>query len=194
MENETIERRNEGKNKNSMIKHKFFESRTFHAILFIGTAILIFSPLFIQLDFTKIRTLGLFGIALLNFISSSTMFIPTPGFIATGIGGTLFNPLLVALYSSVGSTLGEGVGYLFGYSSKRLTKSQRHILDVFNKLFHHKHTQIIIVIFSFIPNPFFDIIGILAGSSLFPIRRFLVLVFIGRFARDLIIASIGNLF
>lgn len=174
------------------MKYKFMESRKFHAVVFVLTSLLIFSPFFIKIDFNNIGAWGLFGITFINFISSSTMFVPAPGFIATGIGGRLFNPIAVALFSSVGSTLGEGVGYLFGYSSKKLTHSEKHFLDFFSRLFHHRHTPWVIIVFSFIPNPFFDIVGIVAGASLFPAKKFLILVFIGRFARDLIIASVGR--
>jgi membrane protein YqaA with SNARE-associated domain len=33
---------------------------------------------------------------------------------------------------------------------------------------------------SIVPNPLFDIMGIAAGSILFPVRKFLLLVFIGK--------------
>jgi len=62
------------------------------------------------------------------------------------------------------------------------------------RIVHHKHGSLLIVLFAFVPNPFFDAIGIVAGLALYPLRRFLMLVFIGRLARDLIVAYVGSTF
>ncbi|OGH12730.1 MAG: hypothetical protein A2776_01895, partial [Candidatus Levybacteria bacterium RIFCSPHIGHO2_01_FULL_40_10] len=135
---------------------------------------------------------GLLGIGILNFVSSASLFFPAPGIVATGIGGAHFNPLLVALFSASGSAMGESVAFAFGYSSTKLTNSEKHILSIFTKLFHHKHTTLLIFLFAFVPNPFFDVMGILAGVSHYSLRRFLFIVFAARFMRDTIVAFIGS--
>lgn len=165
-------------------------SKVIYIAVFAAAGLLLFVPVFLRLDFFELKTLGLPGIALINFFSSSTLFLPAPGLLATGIGAQFYNPILVALASAIGSTLGEGVGYAFGYSSRQLTASQKHILDRFTKILHHKHTAILIFLFAFIPNPIFDAVGILAGSALFPLRKFLVIVFAGRLLRDVIFTFI----
>ncbi len=173
-------------------KNKIDRSRLLYLLLFVVSALLLFSPFYFKYNLSNLKSLGLLGIALFNFISSSTIFFPAPGFIVTGIGGKLFNPVLVALFSSSGSSLGESVGFIFGYSSKKITNSERHILDFLARLFHHKYTPFLIVLLAFIPNPFFDALGIAAGAALFPIKKFLAFVFIGRLARDLIVAYVGS--
>jgi membrane protein YqaA with SNARE-associated domain len=142
-------------------------------------------------DFSAFRSLGLLGIALINFFASATLFLPAPGFLAVGVGGKFYNPLLVAGLAALGATLGEVVGFAFGYSSRKLSKSQKNILHHVGKLLHHKYAPLIIVFFAFIPNPFFDAVGIVAGVSLFPLRNFLIFTFIGRFLRDVLIAYAG---
>ena len=41
---------------------------------------------------------------------------------------------------------------------------------------------------SIVPNPFFDIIGIAAGGTRFPLRRFLITVWAGKSLKGLMVA------
>ena len=174
-------------------KPKILENKLFYAILFLFSALLLFSPLYFRIDLQSLKSLGILGVAILNFISSSTLFFPVPGFLATGIGGSLYNPLLVAIASSAGSTLGESVGFIFGHSSRKITHPKDHtFMESLYKIIHHKHGSLLIILLAFIPNPFFDAVGIVAGLALYPLRKFLALVFVGRLARDLIVAYIGS--
>lgn len=172
---------------------KILKSKLVYAVLFLLSALLLFSPLYLKLDLATLKSLGIFGVALINFVSSSTLFFPTPGFLATGIGGALYNPILVAIASSIGSTFGESVGFIFGHSGRKISHPMKHgILENLYKIIHHKHGSFLIILLAFIPNPFFDAVGIVAGLALYPLKKFLVLVFIGRFARDLIVAYVGS--
>lgn len=174
-------------------KPTILESKLFYAILFLLSALLLFFPIYLKLDFETLKSFGILGVAIFNFLSSSTLFFPAPGIVATGIGGALYNPILVALASSTGSTLGESVGFVFGHSSRQITHPHDHtFMNSLYKIIHHKHGPLLIIFLAFIPNPFFDAVGILAGLALFPLRKFLALVFIGRLARDLIVAYIGS--
>jgi membrane protein YqaA with SNARE-associated domain len=169
------------------------ENRFFYLALFVFSALLLISPLYLKFDLGAFKSLGLLGIAIFNFISSSTLFFPAPGILITGIGGALYNPVLVALASALGSSLGECVGFIFGHSSRKITHPKDHtFMESLYKIIHHKHGSLLIVLFAFIPNPFFDAVGIIAGLALFPLKRFLVLVFIGRFLRSLIVAYVGQ--
>lgn len=171
---------------------EILENKLFYAFLFLLSAILLISPLYLRLDFNALKSLGILGVAIFNFVSSSTLFFPAPGIVATGIGGALYNPILVALASSVGSTLGESVGFIFGHSSRKITHPRDHtFMESLYRIIHHKHGSLLIVALAFIPNPFFDAVGIVAGLALYQLKRFLMLVFVGRIARDLIVAYIG---
>lgn len=181
-------RRQAKKNIQATLENKFL-----HALLFLVSGLLLFLPVVLKLNFENLTSLGILGVALFNFVSSATLFFPAPGIVATGIGGSLYNPILVALASSIGSSAGEAVGYTFGHASRKLSHPMRHgVLESLYKILHHKHGTLIIVAFAFIPNPFFDFIGIVAGLALLPLKRFLLLVFVGRFARDLIVASVAS--
>lgn len=170
------------------------KERIIYSILFLFSIGLLISPLFFR-DFMKeVESLGLLGIFFINFFSSATLFLPSPGILSVAIGGSLYDPLTVALIASASSTLGEGVGFLFGFSSKKVLPLERHkILFHLLKFTFEKYGTIIIFLFSLIPNPLFDGIGILAGIAGFAGSKFLIYVFAGRLLRNIGIAFIGTL-
>lgn len=160
--------------------------------LFAASTSLILLPLFFKVQFQHFKSLGIFGIFLINFISSATILLPTPGILSVGVGANLYNPLLVVLAATLGSTIGEGTTFLFGFSSAEILKvKERKKLFEFLRYLLTRWGFIIIPIFSFIPNPFFDGLGIVAGLIKYPIKRYLFLTFVGRLARNIVIAYIG---
>jgi membrane protein YqaA with SNARE-associated domain len=166
-----------------------------YVLLFLLSTVIIFLPIVFRVQLQQFSFLGLFGVFLINAIGSATIFLPSPAFLSVGIAGNIYNPIIVALVSSIGSSLGEGVGYLFGHSSKEILNFRKHkILYALNNFLFQKYGMYAILFFSLIPNPLFDGLGILVGFSSFSLRKFLFFVFLGRFIRNLAIASFGNLF
>lgn len=155
----------------------------------ILTSLLFFLPVFIQLRYQEFRGLGLVGVFLLNLFGSATIFLPAPAFISVGISATQSHPLLVALIAAMGSTLGESATFIFGFSTSQFFDFRKHkkIYTITNILLR-KWGGVFILIFSFIPNPIFDGLGILAGITKYPIKQFLLLTFIGRLLRNILIA------
>lgn len=152
--------------------------------LFVVLGIILFLPVFYQIRHQEFRSFGLVGVFLLNLIGSATIFLPTPAFISVGISATQTNPLLVALVASLGAALGEGTTFLFGYSSNKILNLEKHKnLKKFKVKILDKWGALAIFAFAFLPNPFFDGIGMLAGISKYPIKRFLIATLIGRFMR-----------
>jgi membrane protein YqaA with SNARE-associated domain len=149
-------------------------------------------PLLFASRLKDLKTFGYAGIFLLNFLGSATVLIPSTAIMSVGVGGSLYNPFVVALISSLGSSLGEVVGYGVGYSSEKIANLRRYkrVYKAFTFLFD-KSGELAVFVIAFIPNPFFDVIGIFAGISRFSLPKFLVIVFVARFLRDVIIASTG---
>ena len=168
------------------------KKKLLYGLIFIFSTFIILLPLFLKPYFEQHKTLGLFEILIVSFFGSATIFVPTPSILSVGIGGTLYNPFIVALLASVGSSLGESIGYLFGHSSKEVLNLKKHkLLYYLNNFIFKKYGTLAVLIFSFIPNPFFDGIGILVGISSYSLKKFVGVVFIGRFFRNLLIAYIG---
>ena len=162
----------------------------FLALILLG--IILFLPVFFQIRYHELRSFGLLGVFLLNLVGSATIFFPTPAFISVGITATQINPLLVAFIGALGAALGEGTTFLFGLTSNKFFNLEKHkILKKLKKIIHNKWGAVAILALAFIPNPFFDGIGILAGLSRYPIKRFLLLTFFGRFLRYIVIGYVS---
>lgn len=135
---------------------------------------------------------GYLGIFLINFVSSATVLFPLPGVAAVVAGGAVWNPFLVGLFSGIGASLGELFGYLVGYGGSGLVASwdkRKWVKTV--KSFFAKSGFITIFIFSVIPFPLFDVIGIIAGAVNYPIWKFTLATLSGRVARNVLLAWMG---
>lgn len=161
-------------------------------VLFLFLGILLFFPVYYQINHQEFRSLGLVGVFLLNLIGSAAIFLPSPAFISVGISATQSSPLLVALVAASGAAIGEGTTFLFGYSSNKILQLENNKrLKNFKKRVFNKYAAVIILLLAFIPNPFFDGIGIVAGLAHYPIKRFLILTFFGRLLRYLLIGYVS---
>jgi len=182
--------------KNKWLKNLFSangkSSKIFLVALFTVSTILLFLPFFFNIDFKSLTAFGMVGLFLINFFGSATLFLPAPAIFSVAVAGATINPILVAVVAALAGALGESVAYIFGYSSKEVLnlKKHKHIYK-YSKIIVHWKGGILIPLFAFFPNPLFDGLGILAGISDFPIKRFIVYVFLGRFVRNLGIAYLG---
>ena len=175
-----------------MAKIKKSNEVLFRVIIFAVTAaflILIWSK---RGDLAHLSKLGYLGIFLINFISSATVLFPLPGVAAVFLGGAIWNPFWVGLSSGIGASLGELTGYLLGYGGRGLLKSwekQKWVETV--EHFFHRTGFMTTFIFSALPLPLFDIIGIIAGILNYPIWKFALATVLGRVLRNILIAWSG---
>lgn len=160
--------------------------------------ILITSLLFIVLAFlfrenlSQFKSLGLLGIFLINLIGSATLFFPAPAIASVVAGGAIYPPVLVALVAAFGAAVGDMSGFLVGLSGKHLFIKNHHTWYKILKDLFHKSGFLVIFLFALIPNPFFDFVGISAGLFHFPPARFFLFMFLGRLARNIMLAFVGS--
>lgn len=160
---------------------------TFILLFVVSTAILLL-PLFFREQLSHMTSLGLAGLFFVNFFSSATLFLPTPGFISVAVASNIYNPILVALVGALGSSSGEAVGFIFGRTSVEVMNGRKHkILYHLNKFVFDKYGPILLFFFALVPNPIVDGLGILAGMAGYPLHKFIFSVFLGRLLRNLII-------
>ena len=118
------------------------------------------------------------SIFILNVISSATFFVPLPAVASVCIGGVLLNPMIVALVSGLGGTLGEITGYMAGYSGRGIAEKSR-IYNIVRTWVRHRG-WIALFLFAAIPTPIFDFAGIAAGVLRFPLWQFYLAVLPGK--------------
>ena len=94
--------------------------------------------------------------------STATILLPAPGILVVLQYAQLLNPLIVVLIGGLGTSFGELLGYLLGRKGNDILviDSNNRILRLFNR-----NPAIGVFIFSFLPLPLFDIVGICAGVS-----------------------------
>ena len=158
---------------------------SFMPIAAFTVAVLIFRD-----DFEDFHTLGYVGIFLSNVIGSGSFILPVPGIATAILGATLWNPFLVAVAGATGSTLGEAAAYLAGAGSydavRRVIGRNRWYTRI--KSWIETHGMITIFLFAAIPNPLFDVAGFAAGSTKYPINRFVAVCWLGKMVKYTVVS------
>lgn len=134
---------------------------------------------------------GYVGIFLASLLTNASLILPVPGVLITSAMGAVFNPFFVALAAGSGATLGEISGYLAGFSGQTIIERAKWHEKLENWM--QKYGDWTILVMAFIPNPAFDVVGIMAGAMKIPLHRFLFFCFIGKVLKMLVFAYGGFL-
>ncbi len=142
-----------------------------------GVLLIVGAILFVFLhgaDLAALAGFGYPGVAILMFLSSSTIVLPAPGFAAVLLAGAVWNPILVGIAAGLGAATGELTGYALGAGGTVVLdlKEGKNWRRVHGWL--EKHGLVAILVLALIPNPLFDVLGMVAGAAAFPLRRFWV--------------------
>lgn len=168
------------KNKGKIIKYFFI-------FLSIAISVLIFV---FRDALTQLSSYGYFGIFLINLIGSATILIPTPALVATFVGGSIYNPLLVGILSGIGASIGETTGYLAGYGTSVLIKENKDYKRV--EKWMNINGFMTIFILACVPNPIFDLTGVFAGATKYSFKKYFLAVMLGKVIRFIGISYLGS--
>jgi membrane protein YqaA with SNARE-associated domain len=142
-------------------------------------------------SFRNLASFGYLGIFLLSILANATIILPAPGLAFVFGMGAVFNPLFVALAAGAGAAVGELSGYLAGYSGQSII--QRTPFEQQLEGWMKKYGGLTILVFAFIPNPLFDVAGMIAGVLKMPLWKFLLFCWIGKTLKMLLFAYAGSL-
>ncbi len=146
--------------------------------------------LFINRDRVKeLEALGYPGVFLVSLLANATLILPVPGVLFTSAMGAVFNPYLVALAAGTGATLGELTGYMAGFSGQGVIENRKWYDKVTSWM--TKYGGITVLVLAFIPNPVFDIAGMVAGALRMPMWKYLIFSWIGKVGKMLLFALGG---
>ena len=166
----------------------FFKRYKGYFIIFLVVLISV-SIFFFRDQLIYLQSLGYLGIFLISAIGNATIVLPVPAFVTTFIGGAFLNPVLVAVVSSFGATLGELTGYMAGIGGKEFVKKDKRIKKV--EKWMKKYGLWALFVLAVIPNPAFDLAGIVAGATKVPVYKYIVVVWVGKFIKFLVISYLG---
>jgi uncharacterized membrane protein YdjX (TVP38/TMEM64 family) len=135
--------------------------------------------------------LGYLGAFLAMLLSNATLILPAPGLIIVFALGSSLNPVVVGLFGALGAALGELTGYVTGLSGLAVLENT----PVAHRIKHWMNHNGVLTIFalSAVPNPFFDIAGVMAGTAKMPVWKFLGSAFCGKSIQAIVIALAGAL-
>ena len=160
-----------------LVQHQKFLTRVtplLISIVFVATGLVLWTT-----GTFNIETAGYTSIWFLAFIGAALVFLPVSALAAVCVAATVdLNPFLIAVVAASAEAIGELTGYLAGMGGKAVFERNRFYLR-FKNLFL-RYAALTLFLGSIIPNPLFDIMGVAAGSILYPVCRFLLLVFIGK--------------
>jgi len=134
---------------------------------------------------------GYAGVFLLSILANATVLLPAPGILFVFAMGGVFNPAFVALAAGAGAALGEFSGYLAGFSGQAIAEKTA----VYERLsqWMQRKGPLTILVLAFVPNPIFDVAGMLAGALRMKPQVFLFWCMIGKILKMLLFAYAGSL-
>lgn len=135
---------------------------------------------------------GYVGVFLITLLASGALVLPVPYLGVIVVAGMFLNPIAVALVAGVASALGELTGYFLGKSGRAVFPKNRWYVAMEKGM--RRYGGPVIFAAAALPNPFFDVAGILAGATKLPIWMFLLTTFLGKSIRFLLLATLGGAF
>ncbi|MHB1415294.1 MAG: VTT domain-containing protein [Chloroflexota bacterium] len=143
-------------------------------------------------DLEDLANYGYLGVAAIMFVSNATVLLPMPGLATVTAAGALWNPLLVGLAAGIGGAGGELIGYLAGFGAHDMLDARRSRFFERVKDEVGKHGFFAILVLAAVPNPFFDVVGLAAGSVAYSPWRFYVAVALGNVIKCSLVALVGS--
>jgi uncharacterized membrane protein YdjX (TVP38/TMEM64 family) len=137
----------------------------------------------------ELAAYGYVAVFLVGLLSNATIILPIPGLAVSSVLGGVFNPWLVGIVAGIGQALGELSGYLLGYSGQTLVADR----PIYDRLYGwmRRYGVWVIFVLAAIPNPVFDIGGMIAGALRFPLWKFLSSCAAGKIVKNIVFALAG---
>jgi membrane protein YqaA with SNARE-associated domain len=135
---------------------------------------------------------GYLGVFAVTLLTTGALVLPVPYLFIIAKAGTFLDPLGVALVAGLAAGLGELTGYLLGIGGRELLEQSRWHRAATRWM--KRHGFVTVWVFSFVPNPLFDAVGIAAGALRYPVWKFIVACFLGKSAKFLVVAAAGSRF
>jgi membrane protein YqaA with SNARE-associated domain len=149
-------------------------------------------------DPAGLRGYGYLGVFLIPFIGSASFILPMPGLAVIATGGAFLDPvfgippwIVVGLLAGLGEALGELTGYAAGYGGRAVLEQRRFMGRLEGWM--HRQGSVVMFCMAALPNPFFDVAGVIAGVVRMPLWKFFIAVLLGKIVKSMYVAGAGAL-
>ena len=172
-------------------KQRLAIARILALLLAIAISIFIYS---IRDQAKELVQYGYIGVFFISILANGTILFPVPGILFVFALGAVYNPMGVAIAAGLGAAVGELTGYLAGFSGQAVVENVTIYDRILKWLDSHTYLSSIgLTLLAAVPNPFFDVVGIAAGTLKIPVIRFLIFVAIGQIIKMYIFAYLGSI-
>ena len=146
--------------------------------------------LYFSSDIKLLASYGYAGLFIIAMLSTATIIFPSPGWAAIIGMSAYLDPILLGIVAGIGAGIGEMTGFLAGDGARTLINN-RFKETKKAEGWIKKYGAFGIFVLSAIPNPLFDIAGIVAGGLKMAWWKFLPACILGRILRYVLIALLG---
>jgi len=136
-----------------------------------------------------VGTYGYFGVFLVELISTSSIFVPIPGFLSTMAAASVLDPLAVGICAGSGAAIGELTIYLLGLGGRKIVQDRVKLATA--ESMYRRYGLWSIYLFAALPFPF-DIIGIACGLLKIDVRVFFLMTWLGKMTSRVMLALTGK--
>jgi membrane protein YqaA with SNARE-associated domain len=134
-----------------------------------------------QAELRNLGNYGYLGLFVISIIGNATLIIPAPVFVVACAAGVVYGPIGVGVVAGLGSALGELTGYMAGAGGKALIPQGRRYEQL--RRFMQRHGMLAIFLLGAIPNPIFDVGGLIAGALRMKVWKFVLAAWVGKAIR-----------
>lgn len=167
----------------------FWETRLFRLIVITLVLLVSLAIFAFREQLADLAAVGYVGIFAVSLLGNATIILPAPSLALVFAMGSAFPPLAVGLVAGVGEALGELTGYAAGFVGRVVIEDYGTYQRMASWM--QKRGWITVFVLSAIPNPFFDLAGIAAGTLRYPVWRFLLFCWLGKTLKTTLIAFAG---
>ncbi len=133
---------------------------------------------------------GYAAVFVIAAVGAATLILPAPTAVSVGAFAAALDSIwAVGLVAATGQTLGELSGYYVGWSGKGALSHVKGYQRVSGWM--TRYGGLTLFVMALIPNPFFDIAGMLAGATRFGVLRFMLVSWPGRAIKNIGFAWAG---
>ena len=153
-------------------------------------AIAILAVVFAEVLRERLAGAGYAAVFLLTAIGAATLILPAPAAVSVGaFAAALDNIWAVGLVGATGQMVGELGGYYIGWSGKGAIGNIKGYDRV--RAWMVRHGALTLFVMAAIPNPFFDIAGMIAGATRIGLLRFVLASWPGLLIKNIAFAWAG---
>ena len=140
-------------------------------------------------DLERIGSWGYLGPFVIQLLNSATVFVPAPGHAYVFAVSPSLNPFLVGAVGAIGASLGEITSYVAGFGGASMMNRSSWYRRM--AALTERRRGWAIFLFAATPLPF-DVAGIWAGATRYPLLRFLAIVTCGKMILVTTVALAGH--